>query len=64
MLNIKNIEVSYLNVVKVLHGISISVDDGSVVALLGANGAGKTTVLKAISGLLRMRTKKKEQERK
>lgn len=54
MLNIKNIEVSYLNVVKVLHGISISVDDGSVVALLGANGAGKTTVLKAISGLLRI----------
>ena len=54
MLNIKNIEVSYLNVVKVLHGISISVDDGAVVALLGANGAGKTTVLKAISGLLRI----------
>ena len=54
MLNIKNIEVSYLNVVKVLHGISISVDDGSVVALLGANGAGKTTVLKAVSGLLRI----------
>jgi branched-chain amino acid transport system ATP-binding protein len=54
MLKLKNIEVSYLNVVKVLHGISISVDDGSVVALLGANGAGKTTVLKAISGLLRI----------
>lgn len=54
MLNIKNIEVSYLNVVKVLHGISISVDDGAVVALLGANGAGKTTVLKAVSGLLRI----------
>jgi len=54
MLKINNIEVSYLNVVKVLHGISISVDDGLVVALLGANGAGKTTTLKAISGLLRI----------
>lgn len=54
MLKLKNIEVSYLNVVKVLHGVSISVDDGIVVALLGANGAGKTTVLKAISGLLRI----------
>ena len=54
MLRLNNIEVSYLNVIKVLHGISISVDDGLVVALLGANGAGKTTVLKAISGLLRV----------
>ncbi|MBN1375191.1 MAG: ABC transporter ATP-binding protein [Dehalococcoidia bacterium] len=54
MLKLNNIEVSYLNVVKVLHGISISVDDGFVIALLGANGAGKTTTLKAISGLLRI----------
>jgi branched-chain amino acid transport system ATP-binding protein len=54
MLKLNNIEVSYLNVVKVLHGISISVEDGLVVALLGANGAGKTTTLKAISGLLRI----------
>ena len=54
MLRLNNIEVSYLNVIKVLHGISISVDDGLVVALLGANGACKTTTLKAISGLLRV----------
>ena len=54
MLKLNNIEVVYLNVVRVLHGISMSVDDGNVVALLGANGAGKTTVLKAISGLLRV----------
>jgi branched-chain amino acid transport system ATP-binding protein len=54
MLKLNNIEVSYLNVVKVLHGISITVEDGVVVALLGANGAGKTTTLKAISGLLRI----------
>lgn len=54
MLKLNNIEVSYLNVVKVLHGISIVVDDSAVVALLGANGAGKTTTLKAVSGLLRV----------
>jgi branched-chain amino acid transport system ATP-binding protein len=54
MLKLNNIEVSYLNVVKVLHGISITVENGAVVALLGANGAGKTTTLKAISGLLRI----------
>ena len=54
MLKLNNIEVSYLNVVKVLHGISLYVEDGSVVAILGANGAGKTTTLKAISGLLRV----------
>ena len=52
MLRLNNVEVVYLNVVKVLHGISMAVEDGSVVALLGANGAGKTTTLKAISGLL------------
>ncbi len=52
MLKLSNVEVSYLNVIKVLHGISITVEDGAVVALLGANGAGKTTALKAVSGLL------------
>jgi len=52
MLRLNNVEVAYLNVVKVLHGISMAVEDGCVVALLGANGAGKTTTLKAISGLL------------
>ncbi|MBL7209171.1 MAG: ABC transporter ATP-binding protein [Dehalococcoidia bacterium] len=54
MLKLNNIEVVYLNVVRVLHGISMTVEDGSVVTLLGANGAGKTTTLKAISGLLRV----------
>jgi len=52
MLKMNNIEVAYLNVIRVLHGVSLSVDDGQVVALLGANGAGKSTTLKAISGLL------------
>jgi len=52
MLLLNNIEVAYLNVIRVLHGVSLKVDDGSIVALLGANGAGKSTTLKAISGLL------------
>ncbi len=52
MLSVKNIEVTYLNVIRVIHGISLDVPDGAVVALLGANGAGKSTTLKAISGLL------------
>jgi branched-chain amino acid transport system ATP-binding protein len=41
---------------EVLHGLSISVMPGSIVALVGANGAGKSTTLKTISGLLRPRT--------
>jgi branched-chain amino acid transport system ATP-binding protein len=52
MLKLNNIEVTYLNVIRVLHGASLSVEDGNIVALLGANGAGKSTTLKAISGLL------------
>jgi branched-chain amino acid transport system ATP-binding protein len=52
MLKLNNIEVTYLNVIRVLHGVSLSVDDGQIVALLGANGAGKSTTLKSISGLL------------
>jgi branched-chain amino acid transport system ATP-binding protein len=52
MLKLNSIEVTYLNVIRVLHGVSLAVEDGSIVALLGANGAGKSTTLKAISGLL------------
>jgi len=52
MLKLNNIEVTYLNVIRVLHGVSLDVEEGSIVALLGANGAGKSTTLKAISGLL------------
>jgi branched-chain amino acid transport system ATP-binding protein len=54
MLKLNNIEVAYLNVIRVLHGVSLKVDDGAIVALLGANGAGKSTTLKAISGLLKI----------
>jgi branched-chain amino acid transport system ATP-binding protein len=53
MLQVNNIEVFYMNVIQVLRGVSLSVGDGQIVALLGANGGGKTTVLKAISGMLK-----------
>ena len=52
MLRIENIDVDYHHAIQVLKGLSISVKSGEVTALLGANGAGKTTVLKAVSGLL------------
>jgi branched-chain amino acid transport system ATP-binding protein len=53
MLTLNNIEVTYLDVIRVLHGVSMTVEDGRIVALLGANGAGKSTTLKAISNLLK-----------
>ena len=53
ILKIKNIEVKYHEVILVLKGVSIEVPRGGIVALLGANGAGKSTTLKAISGLLK-----------
>jgi branched-chain amino acid transport system ATP-binding protein len=53
MLDVNNIEVAYIKVIQVLRGVSLKVDDGRIVALLGANGGGKTTTLKAISGLLK-----------
>jgi branched-chain amino acid transport system ATP-binding protein len=53
MLEINNIEVAYMNVIRVLRGVSLTVAEGQIVALLGANGGGKTTTLKAISGMLK-----------
>ncbi len=52
VLDINNIEVVYNKAVQVLRGLSLSVPAGSIVALLGSNGAGKSTTLKAVSGLL------------
>ena len=52
MLEVANLEVVYHDVILVLRGISFQVPEGKIVALLGANGAGKTTVLRAITGLL------------
>ena len=51
-LSVSNIEVIYDHVILVLKGVSLQVQEGQIVALLGANGAGKTTTLKAISNLL------------
>ena len=52
VLDVANVEVIYNHVILVLKGVSLTVPEGSIVALLGANGAGKSTTLKAISNLL------------
>jgi branched-chain amino acid transport system ATP-binding protein len=51
LLEIKNIETFYL-LVYALRGISLSVDEGTITAILGSNGAGKSTILKTVMGLL------------
>ena len=53
LLVVNNIEVIYDHVILVLKGVSLEVPEGGIVALLGANGAGKSTTLKAVSNLLR-----------
>ncbi len=53
LLEVNNIEVIYNHVILVLKGVSLSVPKGAITALLGGNGAGKSTTLKAISGLLK-----------
>ena len=52
LLAVKNIEVIYDHVILVLRGVSLEVPQGGIVALLGGNGAGKSTTLKAVSTLL------------
>lgn len=52
-LSVNNVEVIYDHVILVLKGVSLEVPKGKIVALLGANGAGKSTTLKSISNLLR-----------
>ncbi|MDQ4010921.1 MAG: ABC transporter ATP-binding protein [Actinomycetota bacterium] len=52
LLDVANVEVIYDEVILVLRGLSLAVPAGQIVALLGANGAGKSTTLKAIAGLL------------
>lgn len=51
MLEVKNLEVNY-GVIKAIKGVSFEVNEGEVISLIGANGAGKTTILHAVSGLL------------
>ena len=53
ILTVNNIEVIYDHVILVLKGVSLTVEEGRIVALLGANGAGKSTTLKSISTLLK-----------
>jgi len=52
MLKVNNIEVVYNKILLIIKGVSLEVPDNKIICLLGANGAGKTTILKAISGLL------------
>jgi len=52
LLSVNSVEVIYDRVILVLKGVSLEVPEGGIVALLGANGAGKSTTLKAISNLL------------
>ncbi len=52
LLELRNVDVVFNGVIQVLRGASLTVPAGAVVALLGANGAGKTTALRAVSGLL------------
>ncbi len=52
MLNVNNIEVVYNDIILALRGISLQVPEKSIITLLGANGAGKSTTIKAISGIL------------
>lgn len=55
MLKVENINV-YYDAIHAIKGVSLSVNEGEIVTLIGANGAGKSTVLKTISGLLRSKT--------
>ena len=52
MLSVENLHVSY-GAIKAIHGISLNVPQGSIVTLIGANGAGKSTTLRALSGLIK-----------
>jgi branched-chain amino acid transport system ATP-binding protein len=54
LLSVNNIEVIYNHVILVLKGVSLAIPEGGIVALLGDNGAGKSTTLKSISNLLRV----------
>ena len=55
ILEINNIE-TYYGAVQALRGISIDVEKGEIVTLIGSNGAGKSTTLKSISGLAKVKT--------
>lgn len=52
LLEVKDVEILYSNIILALKGVSLEVAEGNIVSILGSNGAGKSTILKAISGLL------------
>ena len=52
MLEIRDLQVSY-GAINALHGVSLKVNEGDIVTLIGANGAGKSTTLRAASGLIK-----------
>ena len=54
MLEVVDLEVMYMNVILVLRGVSLQVPEAGIIAVLGGNGGGKSTTLKAISGLLKI----------
>ena len=53
MLQVNNIDVFFVNVIHVLKGVSLELHDGKIAALLGGNGAGKSTMAKSITGMIR-----------
>jgi branched-chain amino acid transport system ATP-binding protein len=55
MLEVKDLHVSY-GAIKAVQGVSFHLDKGEIVALIGSNGAGKSTVLRTISGLERAKS--------
>lgn len=57
MLEVKDLEVSY-GLIRAIRGVSFTVDEGEIVALIGANGAGKTTIMHAVAGLIPKRAGK------
>ena len=57
LLEVKNLAVNY-GMIKALKGVSFEVNKGEIVALIGANGAGKTTILHTVTGLLKPKTGK------
>jgi branched-chain amino acid transport system ATP-binding protein len=52
MLELRGVEVTYQRAIRALYGVDLRVEEGHIVAILGANGAGKTTTLRAISGFI------------
>src|ERR1041384_6414489 len=55
MLEVRDLQAGY-GAINALHGVSLTVNQGEIVTLIGANGAGKSTTLRAISGLLKVRS--------